>query len=204
MKYPQPATFIVKADANDPEAIEFFRRVGMCICSWAFIDRRLYQIFHHAIGHEQKQSAFIFYRQRAFNGRLRLVDDALRMFLPQTQFQGEWRPLWEAVDSLSHVRNILAHHPPMKRLTAKDETPLNIYSIHIEPYERVLNSEYPGLPEGKSELGVEELIQHEEGLEQMQHSLHDFARRIGGLRAASKTFCANDSLSEKETPSGPK
>lgn len=201
VKHPEPAIFAIKGDPNDPEAVEFFRRLGMCVCSWAFIDRRLYQIFHHAIGLDQKQSAFIFYRQRAFNNRLRLVDDALRMFLSKEQLQSEWRPLREAVDYMSHVRNLFAHHPPMKRSTVKDEKPFNIYTIHIEPYERVLNSDYPGLPDGKSELDVEDLKEHDAELEQMEQSLHNFAWRVGGLRAASKTFSVKDS--EKESRSDP-
>ncbi len=49
----------------------------MCIGSWAYVDRRLYQIFHHATGFEQKQSAFVYYRNRAFNQRLRMVAKTL-------------------------------------------------------------------------------------------------------------------------------
>ena len=36
--------------------------------TWAFVDRRLYQIFHRASGIEQKQSATKFYQDRTFKG----------------------------------------------------------------------------------------------------------------------------------------
>jgi hypothetical protein len=201
-KVPQPAIFMLKGDPDDPEAIEFFRRLGMCICSWAFIDRRMYQIFHHATGLKQQQSALFFYLQRAFNSRLRLVDDALRVFLPPHQFQSEWsgwKDLRDALDYLSHVRNIFAHHPPMKRMTTKDGAPFNLYTIHIEPYERLLNSEYPGLPEGKRELGVEDLKEHEAELEKLEQSLHNFAWVVGGLRAAANAVSTSESHPPSET-----
>jgi hypothetical protein len=73
MSHERPVVIRVQADPNAPEAIEFYRWLGMCVGNWAFVDRRLYRIFHHATGFEQKQSALIFYRTRPFNQRLRLV-----------------------------------------------------------------------------------------------------------------------------------
>src|SRR5947207_7046291 len=62
-------------DSNEPELVKFYTALGMCVSSWAFIDRWLYEIFHGALGMGARQSALIYYRQRAFNQRLRLVDD---------------------------------------------------------------------------------------------------------------------------------
>lgn len=194
----QPAVVTVHADPNTPEAIEFFRWLGMCVGGWAFVDRRMYQIFHHAIDLQQKQSAFIYYRNRAFNNRLRIVDDALKMFLPREQFDGEWKPLRERIEGLSHTRNIFTHHPPMRSLRARDKTPYPIYTIHIEPYERVLNNDYPGLG-GKTELEIEDLKQHDADLSALQDTLHNFAWRMGAENAARKTRSASVSLSPKDT-----
>jgi hypothetical protein len=185
VKY-QPAVVTIKGDPDTPEAIEFFRQVGMCVCAWAFLDRHLYQIFHHAIGLEHHQSAFIYYRNKAFNNRLRLVDDALKMFLSAEQFQAEWKPLHKQADDLSHVRNIFAHHPPLKRLSVKDGKSIEIYSIHIETYELALNLEYKGL-RGKTMLEIDDLKQHETEVDQARELLQAFAWRVGGLRAAAKT-----------------
>lgn len=119
-----PAVVTLESDPDSPGAVEFFRFVGLCVCAWAFVDRHLYQIFHHAVGFEQHQSAFVYYRNRAFNNRLRMVDDALKMFLPTEMLQAEWKPLHKQVDDLSHVRNIFAHHPPLRSTTVKDDKPI--------------------------------------------------------------------------------
>ena len=181
----KPVVLSLHTNPDTKEAVEFFRRLGMCLFSWAFVDRRLYQIFHHATGFDQKQSAFIFYRNRAFNTRLRLVDDAAKMFLTGDQYKEEWKPLRDEANDLSHTRNIFAHHPTLRTGTAKDGQPFDIYSIHIEPYERVLNNDYPGL-RGKENLEVADLVQHETEVDKLESRLHDFAWRIGSLRAEAK------------------
>lgn len=183
---PEPVIIKAFADASAPEAIDFFRWLGMCVGTWAFIDRRLYQIFHHAIGLDQRQSAFLYYRNRAFNQRLRMVDDAVRMALSKEEFDLQWRPLHDQALNLSHTRNIFAHHPTMRVGTSKDKKPMDIYSIYIEPYERVLNNDYPGL-RGKTALETEDLYQHNLEAEQLESTLGTFAWRMGGLVAARKT-----------------
>jgi len=102
----EPVVIPLQTNFESKEAVEFFRRLGMCVASWAYVDRHLYQIFHHATGFDISQSAFIFYRNRAFNSRLRLVDDAAKMFLSTEQYKDEWKPLRDDADDLSHTRNI--------------------------------------------------------------------------------------------------
>jgi hypothetical protein len=173
MSDPPPAVIKLQADPNSKEVTEFYRLLGMCVSSWAFVDRRLYEIFHHAIKLHYKHSAFLYYRNRAFNERLRVVDDALKMALTKEQFENEWRPLRDDIADLSHTRNIFAHHPTLRTGTSKDGKPLDIYTIRIEPYERVLNRDYPGL-RGKNELGVEDLMQHESEVGQLEMRLYEF------------------------------
>ena len=182
---PHPTTISLQANPDSKEAIEFFRRLGMCIGSWAFVDRRLYQIFHHATGFEQKQSALLYYRNRAFNQRLRMIDDALKIELSKEEFANEWRPLHDETVNLSHTRNIFAHHPTLRVGASRDGKAVDIYSIYVEPYERVLNSDYPGLL-GKDQLETEDLITHESEVAQLESRLHDFAWRMGGRRASQK------------------
>jgi hypothetical protein len=75
------------------EAIEFYRWLGICVTVWAYIDRRLYQIFHHATGSEQKESAREFYANRQFKGRLKMITSAIR---DTGQYVDEWLPLaWQ-------------------------------------------------------------------------------------------------------------
>ena len=90
------------------------------------------------------------------------------------------------MENLSHTRNIFTHQPTKHLGTAKDGKPLDIYSIYIEPYERILNNDYPGL-RGKTELDIEDLKQHDHELGELEKTLHDFAWRVGGERAARKT-----------------
>jgi hypothetical protein len=169
-----------------PEAVEFFRRLGMCISTWAFVDRHLYRIFHHATGFEVHQSALVYYGNRQLSSRLRMTDKAAKMFLPQDVFLAEWRPLHNGTTDLTHTRNILAHHPSKRLATSKDGMAFDIYSIHIEPHERILNDDYPGL-RGKDELLVEDLRQHDSEVTDLASRLDSFARRIGGIRAARKS-----------------
>jgi hypothetical protein len=187
------AVVTISANPDTPEAIEFFRQLGICITAWAFIDRCLFQIFHHVTGHEQKQSALQFYGQNAFNSRVRLVDDAIKAMWPRDQYSIEWRPLYNQVLDLSQTRNVFAHHPALRLDTEKDGKPFDIWSIYIEPYAKVLNKDYPGL-RGKDQLFVEDLRQHDTDVTDLHSRLRNFAWRMGGWRAAQgaalKTFSA--------------
>jgi hypothetical protein len=178
-------TITLQANPNSAEAIEFYRRLGMCIASWAYVDRHLYQIFHHAIGFEQKQSAFMFYRNRGFGQRLQIVSDAVKMEASPDLFEGNWKPLHQETRNLSYTRNILAHQPTLRAATSNDGKPLDIYSIFIEPYEKVLNNDYPGL-QGKQQLDTSDLVKHEADVASLVSKLSDFAWQMGGLRASKK------------------
>lgn len=181
-----PVIIKLHADPDSPDSIEFFRRLGICISLWAFVDRSLYQIFHHASGLEQEQSALKFFGFRAFGARLDLVHKAAKAFLLTEIYNDEWKPLLKEAHELSATRNILAHHPTLRTATSKDGKPLDIYSIYIEPYERILNRPYPGLL-GKEALEVGDLISHADAVEDLRERLRTFAWRVGGFRAAAKS-----------------
>jgi hypothetical protein len=157
----------------------------MCVASWANVDRRLYQIFHHATGFEQKQSALLYYRNRAFNQRLRLVDDAVRATLEKEQYEQQWKPIHRETEDLWHTRNIFAHHPTLRSGTSRDGKPFDNFSIYIEPYERILNNDYPGLL-GKKRLEVGDLIRHETEVAQLETKLATFNLGNWGLASRAK------------------
>ena len=180
-----PVVISIHAEPDAPEAVQFYRWLGICVSTWAFIDRRLYQIFRHASGLEQLQSATQFYKDRSFKSRLRMTDRALKAAFNTDQCEAEWRPLHDEAKELSYTRNIFAHHPAKRLATSKGGQALDIYSIHIEPYERILNKDYPGLL-GKSELVTNDLQEHNTQAENLESRLHDFAWRVGGWRAAQK------------------
>jgi hypothetical protein len=108
------------------------------------------------------------------------------MFVPKEAFEAEWRPLHNEARDLSNTRNILAHHPRKRIGTSRNGMAFDIYSIHIEPYERILNDDYPGL-RGKTELLVEDLRQHDSEVGALESRLRDFAWRVGGKRASQKS-----------------
>lgn len=160
-------------DPNEPEAMEFYRIVGVCVCDWAFVDRRLYEFFQRASEMGDRQSALMYYRQRAFNQRLRLVDDAAKSYLSRANYDAHWRRLRQEAEDLAHTRNIFAHHPVRRTATSSDGKPLYIYEFHIEPYERVLNNNYPGL-KGKTELGLDDLRRHNLAVMALEKALRRF------------------------------
>src|SRR3954454_9572834 len=172
-----------QADLDRPEAVEFYRRLGMCVTSWAFVDRCLYQVFHHAVGLEQKQSALFYYGDRTFSRRLDLIDRALRDELSNQEFVEEWRPLRDATRDLSHTRNIIVHQPTLRTATSINGVSLEVYEIYIEPYERILNNDYSGL-RGKETMGIEDLQAHEKDVGELHGKLSTFAWKMGGRRAA--------------------
>ena len=182
---PQSVIIRLHADGDSKEAVEFFHRLGLCISIWAYVDRRLYQIFHHATGFEQKQSALVYYGNRSFNPRLRMVDKAVKAELSADDFRDLWKPLHAEAHGLSYTRNILAHHPVHRLGTAINGSALDIFSIHIEPYERVLNDDYPGL-QGKDQLEIGDLLKHEANIMELESKLHTFAWEMGSRRAATK------------------
>lgn len=154
-----PVVISLHPDYDAPEAVQFYRWLGICVSTWAFVDRRLYQIFHHASGLEQMQSATQFYKDRSFKSRLRMTDRGLKATFSTDECETEWRPLHDEAKDLSYTRNIFAHHPAKRLGTSKGGQAFDIYSIHIEPYERILNRDYPGL-RGKNELAIKDLEEH--------------------------------------------
>jgi hypothetical protein len=113
-----------------------------------------------------------------------MVDDALKMFLPKHEYEERWKPLRAETENLSHTRNIFAHHT-LRNGTSRNGQALDIYCIYIEPYERVLNNDYPGL-RGKVSLELPDLRLHNRELEQLIEKLHNFAWIAGGIRASVK------------------
>jgi hypothetical protein len=61
---------------------------------------------------------------------------------------------------------------------AKDGKAVYLYSIHIEPYELILNRRHGGLPDGKSEITVEDLEQHAEKVDDLHKSLVKLVKRL--------------------------
>jgi hypothetical protein len=175
----RPVVVISPPPPGEREMIEFFYELGGCVNRWAFIDRQLYRLCRFGLQMDARQTAVLYYRQRNFNQHLRFADDALRSILSTEHLENEWKPIYKKIDDLSHTRNIIVHHPA-KRLATHDRTKpvyIYIYSIHIEPAERLLNQDYKGL-RGKQELGIEDLRQHALDVEAAEAELRAFHRKL--------------------------
>jgi len=157
--------------------IKFFYTLGTCVNRWAFLDRQLYRLCRFALRSDARQTAFFYYSQRAFNHRLQYVSDALKTVLPLERFENEWRPLHNKIVGLARTRNIFAHHPAKRLGTSDGEKAVYIYSIHIEPYERVLNRDYQGL-RGKKELLLTDLEEHAIAVDNLEGELRAFHRKL--------------------------
>ena len=98
---PKPPVMIKAFPSDDEkEMIDFFYALGNCVNRWAFIDRVLYRISRTVLRLEERQIAFLYYRQRAFHQHLRFADQAVRTVLSKDEAKAQWVPLHERVTSL--------------------------------------------------------------------------------------------------------
>jgi hypothetical protein len=143
----------------EPAEKEFLETVGLCVTQWAFVDRQLFRLFNFGLKTTRSRSAAIYYRQNSLDQRLKFVTNVLEQALTEEEYTQHWKPILPVFKKLIPTRNIIAHHPAKRTGTAKDGKAVYIYAIYIEPFERVLNKEYPGL-QGKADLQIADLVDH--------------------------------------------
>lgn len=157
---------------------EFLRAIGLCVNTWSFVDRELYRIFRFGlhqfgIAAASKVASILYYKQTTLDRHIQMVDDMIEHVLSTDEYQNEWRPLQKEIRSAALTRNIIVHHPALRTHTSKGGKAVYLYSIHIEPYERLLNKQYPGL-KGKLALEITDLKHH--------------AVEVGGLTTELQAF----------------
>jgi hypothetical protein len=128
---------------------DFLRAIGLCVNTWAFVDRELYRIFRAALrslhpASTSKEASALYYKKRTLGQHIKMVDDKLALVLQPDQLQSEWRPLQRRIKDATQTRNIVAHHPALRTGTARAGKAIYRYSIYIEPFEQILNQPYPG------------------------------------------------------------
>jgi hypothetical protein len=172
--YPAPEEY-QEAETN------FFYALGNCVNRWAFVDRQLYRLCRFGLQLDSRQTSIIYYRDAAFNRRLKLVDTALRSVLTKEQASAEWQPLNQRAFDLSRVRNVFVHHPAKRLGTSDGEKGIYVYSIHIEPYYKLVNQDVPGL-NGKTELSISDLEDHVIEVEKLENDLHSLHASLVKVR----------------------
>jgi len=174
-------TTIIKLEPDPAEYIEaeneFFQALGRCTNHWAFVDRQIYRIFQHSLGVPAMRASILYYRQRSLGQRLQLVDSLLKTEPGGDWYRDEWKPIYSKIQDLILTRNILVHHPALRRGTSKNGKPIYIYSIHIEPYEKMLGKNQPGL-QGKDQLHLEDLIAHGKQVTEIEDELNILVSRL--------------------------
>lgn len=170
-----PITIKLHPDPDEYQEAEtkFFYTLGICVNRWAFVDRRLFRLFQWALRSQLKPTATLYYKPKTIQMRLQLVQDLLECRLADDVYSGQWRPLWKRVDALIPTRNIFVHHPAMRLGTSKAGKAVYHYAIRIEPNERVLGKNYPGLL-GKEHLLIEDLETHAFAVDQLEIDLRRF------------------------------
>ena len=156
----------------------FFYTLGNCVNRWAYVDRQLYRLYRFGLKTDSMRSAILYYKQKTLSQRIQYVDSLLEYSLTEEQFRNEWRPLRNRLQNdLLPTRNIFVHHPARRTGTVKDGKPFYFYSIHIEPYERTLNKQFPGL-KGKECLDIGDLERHALDVETLENDLREFVRKL--------------------------
>lgn len=178
---PKPPV-IIKLHPNLEEyheaEVKFFYTLGTCVSRWAFVDRQLYRLFLFALKADALRSAILYYKQKTLHQRLQYVDDLLEQTVTTEDFEYVWRPLRNRLlNDLIPTRNIFVHHPPARTGASDGTKAVYSYSIHIEPNERILSRQYPGL-KGKRELELDDLEQHAKAVEAIEGELSAFVRSL--------------------------
>jgi hypothetical protein len=120
----------------------FFASLGECITAWATVERTLFDLFHRALGGDNRdKSALVFWAIPSFSMRLSytsmLVEHCLktrdgkksRTQNKKSSAQKEWAKLEKKVTRHSEFRNYLAHQPVTQDKIEDDESGITITRV---------------------------------------------------------------------------
>ena len=111
-----------KAPASQPSKIreQFYRQVGQCITTWAWVEDSLFSLCHATLGCHKERAAIVFGRTPTLETRLALTDELMRSVFPKEgrkngghdpQIIKEWAEIQRSLLKLAPVRNAMAHRP---------------------------------------------------------------------------------------------
>jgi hypothetical protein len=143
----------------------FLRVVGECVSLWANLDRGLFDLTKAALKTDDLRTAIVFYSWSNISNHLSLVDRLMKNFLSEINLENDWRPLHKKIRLHLDTRSIYAHQPIKRSGT--------IFSIHIEPAEKILAKKYQGLGD-KQELRERDLLKHAKSLVKLVKELSEF------------------------------
>lgn len=167
----------------DPEEYKdaenrFMRSIGVCVTQWAFIDRCLFYLLKSALGTSAQHTAIVHYNQQSISARLALVNKLLTLNMTDNIQLNQWNILKKTAEKLIHTRNVIAHHPIKRTGTAHNDQPAYIYSIYVEPNQRLVKDRFVGFGEGKYELTIDDLEKHEKDVEDLYLKLVELSKAL--------------------------
>lgn len=117
----------------------FYRAIGTCIGSWAWVDEKFFEIFQACVG-PVAQCAIIYYKVPNLDARITLTDEIVLSRLPQ-KANGEhdhasiadWANIRKRATDLLATRRRVAHHPVHISIWGiEDEATTNILDVNLD------------------------------------------------------------------------
>jgi hypothetical protein len=166
------------------ESDHFHMWVGHCITAWADLEDGLFEILWHVLSCPQERAAIVYYKTPSLDARLTLVDELVRFVLPQTKSGDQphadlrnWSAIKSDIAKGLGIRRRIAHQPVRSRKVtvalSSDDTlgkiELSYYEIYVSEMEALR-----GKPAKPETLHINDLIEHEAGLQELTARIHTF------------------------------
>jgi hypothetical protein len=151
-----------------PAEDKFLRAVGACVNGWAFVDRRLFELFRLRLQTATELAAHVYYKNKTLGMRVQLTGDVLETIMTPAQFKSDWKPIEKLLNELIPVRNIIVHSPVRRTHTSDGKKPVFVYEIYIEPYEQLIAKDPL---RSKTAVGITDLKNHESRVEELHTRL---------------------------------
>ncbi len=159
----------------------FLRAVGNCVNAWAFVDRRMFQLFKLALKSSALAAATIYYKDKSISGRHNITSSMLKLYLSKEEFDQEWMPIGKKIDDLIPTRNVIVHCPVRRIGTSDGKKAIYIYEIYPEPNEMMLEpTRKPKGMRGQHGLGESDLKQHAEAVVEVEAQLTQLLSKLVG------------------------
>jgi hypothetical protein len=90
---------MVNVPANPPPDVDeeartaFFYTLGVCVTRWAYVDRKLFELYHWALKADIDRAAILYYKDRTLTSRLQNVDALARFSITYEIIRSEWDSL---------------------------------------------------------------------------------------------------------------
>lgn len=117
----------------------FYRAIGTCIGSWAWVDEKFFEIFQACVGAPVTQCAIIYYKVPGLDARITLTDEIVCSRLPQAangehthSSVAQWLGIRKRATDLLSTRRRVAHHPVHISIWGKEDEGGKILDVDLD------------------------------------------------------------------------